>query len=78
MGAVVGRGQKMGGAVYGPGGTRVEGHWQTPEDLRKEKNSTPGKVDPDTGRFNPYTGSGAGPLPANRTALNPTPPTTNP
>jgi hypothetical protein len=59
-------------------GIRVEGHWQTPEDLRKEKYSTPGKVNPYSGQFNPYTGSVPGPSPAKPTPLNPTPPTTNP
>ena len=37
-------------------GTQVEGHWQTPEDLRKDKYSTPGTVNPYTGQFTPYTG----------------------
>jgi hypothetical protein len=44
-------------------GTQVEGHWQTPEDVRKERYSTPGKINPYTGQFNPYIGSGQGPLP---------------
>jgi hypothetical protein len=35
-------------------GTQVEGHWQTPEDVRKEQNSTPGKINPYTGQFNTY------------------------
>ena len=64
-------------------GTQVEGHWQTPEDVRKERYSTPGKINPYTGQFNPYIGSGQGPLPANPTPanptpLNPTPPNQNP
>jgi hypothetical protein len=42
-------------------GTQVEGHWQTPEDLRKERYSTPGKVNPYTGQFDPYGGSRKGP-----------------
>ena len=42
-------------------GTQVEGHWQTPEDLRKDRYSTPGKINPYTGQFNPYTGSSPGP-----------------
>ena len=54
-------------------GTQVEGHWQTPEDKRKDRYSTPGKVNPYTGQFNPYTGSGQGPLPAKPTPVNPTP-----
>ena len=59
-------------------GTQVEGHWQTPEDVRKDKYSTPGKINPYTGQFNPFTGSGQGPLPASPTPLNPTPPSQNP
>ena len=35
-------------------GTQVEGHWQTPEDVRKEQYSTPGKINPYTGQFNTY------------------------
>jgi len=54
-------------------GTQVEGHWQSPEDKRKDRYSTPGKVNPYTGQFNPYTGSGPGRLPANPTPVNPTP-----
>ena len=59
-------------------GTQVEGHWQTPEDVRKDKYSTPGKINPYTGQFNPFTGSGQGPLPASPTPLNPAPPSQNP
>jgi hypothetical protein len=54
-------------------GTQVEGHWQASEDVRKDRYSTPGKVNPYTGQFNPYTGSGPGRLPANPTPVNPTP-----
>ena len=64
-------------------GTQVQGHWQTPEDVKKDRYSTPGKINPYTGQFNPYTGSGQGPLPANPTPGNltpakPTPPNQNP
>ena len=64
-------------------GTQVEGHWQTPEDVKKDRYSTPGKINPYTGQFNPYTGSGRGPLPPNPTPqnptpVNPTPPSQNP
>jgi hypothetical protein len=38
-------------------GTQVEGHWQSPEDLKTEQYSTPGKINPYTGQFTPYTGS---------------------
>jgi hypothetical protein len=48
-------------------GTKVEGHWQTSDDLRKDQYSTPGKVNPYTGQFNPYRGD----EPGQRT--NPTP-----
>jgi hypothetical protein len=51
-------------------GNFVEGHWQTPDDLRKDNYSTPGKVNPYTGQFTPYTDSlkvpqSQPPLPAN-------------
>lgn len=64
-------------------GTRVEGHWQTPEDVKKEQRSTPGKIDPYTGQFNPYTGSlkgppSATPTPGTPTLLKPTSPNQNP
>jgi hypothetical protein len=59
-------------------GAQVEGHWQTPEDLRKDRYSTPGKINPYTGQFNPYTGSGQGPLPASPAPLDPTAPDQNP
>jgi hypothetical protein len=59
-------------------GTQVEGHWQTPEDLRKDRYSTPGKVNPYTGQFNPYTGSQNRPPSANPTPVTPTPMKQNP
>ena len=59
-------------------GTQVEGHWQTPEDVRKDQHSTPGKINPYTGQFNPYTGSSSGPIPANPTPRNPSPKSPNP
>ena len=46
-------------------GTQVEGHWQTPEDVRKDKYSTPGKINPYTGQFNTYTHSLKGPAVCN-------------
>lgn len=58
-------------------GTKVEGHWQTPDDLRKDQYSTPGKVNPYTGQFNPYTGEVPNKA-ANPTPLNPTPMAQNP
>jgi hypothetical protein len=64
-------------------GTQVEGHWQTPEDLRQGRYSTPGKVNPYTGQFDPYK-PGANPRqiynPSNPTPLptNPANPGTNP
>lgn len=54
-------------------GTKVEGHWQTSDDLRKDQYSTPGKVNPYTGQFNPYTSSMTGPLPASPNPLNQNP-----
>ena len=55
-------------------GSFVEGHWQTPEDLRKDQYSTPGKVNPYTGQFSPYSGSNLkGPKPATPTPM-PSPP----
>jgi hypothetical protein len=62
-------------------GTQVEGHWQTPDDVRKERYSTPGKINPYTGKFNPYTGSAQEelpPTPEKVTPLNPSPSTQNP
>ena len=64
-------------------GTQVEGHWQTPEDLRKDRYSTPGKINPYTGQFNPYTGSSPGPqsvtpTPGTPAPATPTPPGQNP
>jgi len=59
-------------------GTQVEGHWQTPEDLRKDQYSTPGKVNPYTGQFSPYTGSLKGPQGVTPTPANPNPTDQNP
>jgi hypothetical protein len=58
---------------YNSDGTYVEGHWQTPEDVRQERYSTPGKINPYTGQFNPYTTGLKGPQPA-----TPPPPPANP
>jgi hypothetical protein len=52
-------------------GVQVEGHWQTPEDVKKERYSTPGKINPYTGQLNPFTGERKGPP-------RPTPAPTNP
>ena len=38
-------------------GTWVAGHWQSQEEVRKDSYSTPGKVNPYTGQFTPYTNS---------------------
>jgi hypothetical protein len=59
-------------------GTQVEGHWQTPEDVRQDKYSTPGKINPYTGQFNPYSGSGKGPQSVTPAPANPTPLNQNP
>jgi hypothetical protein len=59
-------------------GTQVEGHWQTPEDVRKDEASTPGKINPYTGQFNPYTGSVTGPARPTPTPEKPSPPNQNP
>jgi hypothetical protein len=59
-------------------GTQVEGHWQTPDDVRKDRYSTPGKVNPYTGQFNPYTGSVQGPQSVTPAPMNPTPTSPNP
>jgi hypothetical protein len=40
---------------YTSDGTYVEGHWRIPEDARQDRYSTPGKVNPYTGQFNPYS-----------------------
>jgi hypothetical protein len=52
-------------------GKQVEGHWQTPEDVRQDQYSTPGRVNPYTGLFNPYTGSGTGTPGVTPTPQNP-------
>jgi hypothetical protein len=49
---------------YNIDGTYVPGHWRTPEDDRQERYSTPGKVNPYTGQFNPYTTGLKKPRPA--------------
>jgi hypothetical protein len=54
-------------------GNQVEGHWQTSEDLRNDKYSAPGQINPYTGQFNPYTGSGQRLLPTNPTLPTPNP-----
>ena len=59
-------------------GTQLEGHWQTPEDVRQDKYSTPGKINPYTGQFNPYSGSGKGPQSITPAPANPTPVNQNP
>jgi hypothetical protein len=59
-------------------GTQVEGHWQTPEDVRQDQHSTPGKINPYTGQFNPYSGSGKGPQSITPAPANPTPMNQNP
>jgi hypothetical protein len=59
-------------------GTQVEGHWQTPEDVRQNHYSTPGKINPYTGQFNPYSGSGKGPQSVTPAPANPTPVNQNP
>ena len=64
-------------------GAQVEGHWQTPEDLSKDRYSTPGTVNPYTGQFNPYTGGvqrpqSVTPTPGTPVPANPTLPNQNP
>ena len=60
-------------------GTQVEGHWQTPEDLRKDRYSTPGTINPYTGQLNPYTDSRLkGPQSVTPAPANPTPTNQNP
>jgi hypothetical protein len=56
-------------------GTYVEGHWQTPEDLRQNRYSTPGRVNPYTGEFTPYQPRTTVPQPK---PYNPTPMPTTP
>jgi hypothetical protein len=66
-------GQKWIDSYTDKDGTYVEGHWQVPDDTRKDKYSTPGQVNPYTGQFNPYNSGMKGPQPA-----NPTPTPSNP
>jgi hypothetical protein len=71
-------GQKWVDSFTDKDGTYVEGHWQTPEDLRKDQYSTPGKVNPYTGQFNPYSSGVKAPQPATPTPMPPTPMNPNP
>jgi hypothetical protein len=71
-------GQKWVAPYTDKDGTFVEGHWQTPEDLRKDQYSSPGKVNPYTGQFNPYSGGVKGPQPATPTPTPLTPGPQNP
>jgi hypothetical protein len=57
-------------------GNFVEGHWQTPEDLRKKEYKTPGRVNPYTGQFDSYT-PGVKPQPQNPSPV-PNPANPNP
>lgn len=59
-------------------GTQVEGHWQTPEDVRQEQYSTPGMINPFTGQPNINSSSQkrpqeAAPLPENSTPMKDNP-----
>ena len=63
-------GQKWIAPYTDKNGTYVEGHWQTPDDLRKDKYSTPGRVNPYTGEFTPYQPGVKTPQPK---PYNPTP-----
>ena len=54
-------------------GSQVEGHWQTPEEVRKEQYSTPGQFNPYTGQFTPYCDSGKRPPAANPAPQTPGP-----
>ncbi len=46
-------------------GTVVEGHWQGSEDLREKSYSTPGKINPYSGQFTPFTDTYQRPQPVN-------------
>jgi hypothetical protein len=48
-------GQKWIESYTAKDGTWVEGHWQTPDEVRQKGYSTPGKVNPYSGQFTPYT-----------------------
>jgi hypothetical protein len=54
-------GQQWVDPSYNSDGSYSPGHWRTPEDSRQERYSSPGKVNPYTGQFTPYTGSMKGP-----------------
>jgi hypothetical protein len=72
------RGQKWVEPYVDKDGTQVDGHWQTPEDIRTDRYSTPGKVNPYTGQFTPYTGSLKSPQSVTPAPANPTPLNQNP
>ncbi|MEJ2672447.1 MAG: hypothetical protein P8168_09670 [Deltaproteobacteria bacterium] len=59
-------------------GSYAEGHWQTSEDLRQDKYSSPGKVNPYTGQFNSYKPEVKGPQPYSPTPMPSNPRAPNP
>lgn len=71
-------GQKWIPPHTGRDGTFVEGHWETSDDLRKDRYSTPGRVNPYTGQFNPHSSTVRVPEPYNPTRMPPTPSNPNP
>jgi hypothetical protein len=52
-------------------GTYVPGHWQTSEDVRQKGYTTPGRVNPYTGKFDPYSTGLPSPQPMNPQPITP-------
>jgi hypothetical protein len=52
-------------------GNYVAGHWQTSEDVRQQRYTTPGRVNPYTGKFDPYSSSLPSPRPMNPQPITP-------
>jgi hypothetical protein len=71
LGPVSAWGQKWIEPYTAEDGTQVEGHWQTPEDVRQDHNTTPGKINPYTGQFNPFTSGYKRPPSVSPTPTNP-------
>jgi len=51
-------GQKWLESYTAKDGTYVPGHWQSQAEVRQNSFATPGKINPYTGQFTPYTNQG--------------------
>ena len=69
-------GQKWIESYTAKDGTWVPGHWQSQAEVRQNSFATPGKINPYTGQFTPYSGKGtnlpsAAPPPATAPPFDP-------